>query len=345
MSLRTPTIALAAFAAGVLLTLAWQREARHPAPSVNGPPAVAAASATAAPASASTTASDADTGETDAWPEDAPTPEQVIYAQPGLLDEALASLGPRVPGKPNLYLVAFAGDGAEDVFRNEAEYAARLFVRRFGSTAHALVLENHPATLERQPLASWSNLEAALDGLARTMDPAQDILVLYLTSHGSEDHTLLVDLDPLPLDQLDADGLAGMLRKRPFRWKVVVVNACYSGGFIPALRGPGTLVLTAARVDRSSFGCGSDADVTYFGRAWLIDALNRSNDFIAAFHQAQAEIAGWERQQNLTPSEPQIAIGAGIADQLAQWRRAAANGAPLPFAPAPLRMTRAGASR
>src|SRR6185437_8748763 len=57
-------------------------------------------------------------------------------------------------------------DGSEDVFRNEAEYAARMFRQRFGASAHALVLENNPASLATHPLASWSNLEGALDGLA-----------------------------------------------------------------------------------------------------------------------------------------------------------------------------------
>jgi Peptidase C13 family len=239
-----------------------------------------------------------------------------------------------VPGEPNLYLLAFAGDGGEDVFHNEAEYAATLFTRHFGPSAHALVLENHPATLGTRPLATWSNLEAALDGLAHVMKPEQDILLLYLTTHGSEDHSLLVDMDPLPLDQIGAVDLGGILKARPFKWKVVVVNACYSGGFVPPLHSAGTLVLTAARSDRSSFGCGSDADATYFGRAWLIDALNRTPDFVVAFRQASAEIAGWERRDHLLPSEPQIDVGTGITEQLARWREGVRPGPPVPFAPA-----------
>jgi hypothetical protein len=188
--------------------------------------------------------------------------------------------------------------------------------------------------LTTRPLASWSNLETALEGLGKVMQPDQDILLLYLTSHGSEDHRLLVDMDPLPLDQLGASDLAGILSMHPFKWKVVVVNACYSGGFVPPLRGPGTLVLTAARSDRSSFGCGSDSDITYFGKAWLVDALNRTPDFIEAFKQASGEISQWEQKDKLTPSEPQIDIGSGIAGQLALWRKGVAPGPTLPFKPA-----------
>jgi hypothetical protein len=194
-----------------------------------------------------------------------------------------------------------------------------------------LVLENNPNSLEKRPLASWSNLESALDGLADVMKPDEDILLVYMTSHGDEDHNLLVDMDPLPLDQIGASDLADILKKRPFKWKVVVVNACYSGGFVPTLHGDGTLVITAARADRSSFGCGSDSDITYFGRAWLVDALNRTPDFMEAFKQASGEIAQWEQKDKLTPSEPQMDVGSGIANQLALWRKHVTPGPSLVF--------------
>ena len=331
--MRTILTALLAFAAGVLLMLLLTGHAALP--SIANPPAPSApatAASSSAPDEASSTEVSADSG--DNWPNAGPTPEQVLYAQPQMIHDALTQLTPRVTGKPNLYLLAFAGDGGEDVFRNEAEYAAQLFGKRFGATAHSLVLENNPTSLASHPLASWSNLDAALDGLTKVMLPDQDILLLYVTSHGGEDHTLLVDMDPLPLDQIGAGDLADILAKHPFKWKVVVVNACYSGGFVPPLRGPGTLVLTAARTDRSSFGCGSDSDITYFGKAWLVDALNRTPDFVDAFKQASGEISQWETQGKLTPSEPQIDSGSGIDNQLALWRKGLTPGPAVAFKPA-----------
>lgn len=328
--MRTLIIALLAFATGTALTATVLRTPAAPITAQT----LASAPSTPPPAAADT---DPATGTgllpADGWPGNAPSPEQVMYAQSRLMQHALDALSPRVPGVPNLYLVSFAGDGGEDVFRNEAEYAATLFRHRYGARAHTLVLENNPATLDSRPLASWSNLETALTGVARVMDPQQDILMLYLTSHGDPEHTLLVDMDPLPLDQIGAPDLAGILAEHPFKWKVVVVNACYSGGFVPPLQGEGTLVITAARSDRSSFGCGNDSAATYFGRAWLVDALNRTADPIAAFRQAHSEVARWERQDRLTPSEPQISIGKGISDQLARWRHGDPIGPPVPFRP------------
>ncbi|WP_430390417.1 C13 family peptidase [Dyella sp. 20L07] len=331
--MRTALTALLAFAAGVLLMLGLA----HRAPTATEPAATTShlgSTSTTAPAPASTAGNDEDSAASDNWPDQAPSPEQVIYAQPDMVHKALAALGPRVAGRPNLYVLAFGGDGGEDVFRNEAEYAANMFPKRFGPSTHVMVLENNPAALEQRPLASWSNLESSLDGLADVMKPDEDILLIYLTTHGDEDHNLLVDMDPLPLDQIGASDLADILSKRPFKWKVVVVNACYSGGFVPELRGAGTLVITAARADRSSFGCGSDSDLTYFGHAWLVDAMNRTPDFIEAYRQAAGEIAQWEQKDKLTPSEPQMDIGPGIANQLALWRQHITPGPAVTFKPA-----------
>jgi hypothetical protein len=92
-----------------------------------------------------------------------------MYAQAKRMDEAISKLTPRVPGKVNLYLVAFAGDGSENVFRNEVEYVEKQFAERFDAGGHTLVLINNPATLTQRPLASLSNLETAIDAVAAKM--------------------------------------------------------------------------------------------------------------------------------------------------------------------------------
>ncbi|SDF46239.1 C13 family peptidase [Dyella sp. 333MFSha] len=351
---RTAICVLAAFAVGVLGTVGVLRFGPAPvttrtvaAVSARGvAPAPVATTAgparpasTSAPATATATATANDDTDDDqpveldasAWPDDAPTPEQVFSAQPDRVRASLARLAKRRPGKTNVYAIAFAGDGSEDVFRNEAEYLDRLMTKRFASPGHTLVLENNPATLSTYPLASWTNLEAALTGLSKVMDPKEDVLLLYVATHGGSDHSLLVDMDPIPLDQLDVDDLADIFARHPFRWKVVVVNACYSGGFVPKLRGEGTLVMTSARTDRTSFGCGADSDITYFGRAWLTDGLNATSDFVEAFGKAKTEIAAWEKKDSLEASEPQIDVGEGIEEKLAAWRKGLKAGPVVPF--------------
>lgn len=261
--------------------------------------------------------------------------EKLMYDQSARLDAALANLQPQTPGRVDLYVLAFAGDAQEDVFRNEAEYVARLFPQRFGAAGRTLVLENNLASINTRPLATWTNLRRALDAIAKTMDPAEDILLLYLTSHGSEDHQLLVDLDPLPLNQIEPIDLADALKTSPrLRWKVIVVNACYSGGFIDALRDDSTMVMTSARADRTSFGCGVDSDITYFGKAFLADALNHTTSFRDAFERARRSIAEWETDDGEEHSEPQLATSAAIEAKLSAWQRGLAPGPAVPFAPA-----------
>ena len=261
--------------------------------------------------------------------------EQVIYNQPALLDAAVAKLKPQTPGVVDLYVVAFAGDAEENVFRNEVEYAEKLFAQRFNAEGRVLVLENSAETVTTQPLATLTNLTWALDDIAKKMDPAEDILLLYVTTHGSHDHELLVDLDPLPLDQIEPDDLADALKTRPgIRWKVLVVNACYSGGFIDALHDDSTLVITSARADRTSFGCGADSDITYFGKAFLTEALNKTTSIPEAFQQAKKSIAEWESADKDEPSEPQIASTHSIEAKLQEWQRKLNPGPPVPFAPA-----------
>jgi hypothetical protein len=274
--------------------------------------------------------------------------EQAMYAQPALLDAALAKLAPQTPGIPDLYVVAFAGDAQEDVFRNEAEYVEELFSKRFGANGHVVVLENNVQTVTTRALANWTNLHRTLQAIAGRMDPAEDILLLYLSTHGSEDHQLLVDLDPLPLNQIGPDDIVDALKTRPaMRWKVIVVNACYSGGFVDALRDDSTMVMTSARADRTSFGCGADSDITYFGKAFLAEALNRTTSLREAFDLARDSVDEWETAdadrsegKTIEHSEPQIASSRSIEAKLSDWQGMLRAGPAVPFKPASEQSTR-----
>lgn len=334
MSLRRMLLTFVlAFALGIMTTVfLLQHDREAPATAVAEPPSTAAPSQQKPDADAPPAAPNDDTDDDTAeWPEDAGTPEQVLYAQAQMMDDAVARLEARAPGRPNLYLIAFAGDGGENVFRNEAEYVEKLFNERFGTLGHAIVLINNPATLTRYPIASLSNLQSAVDAIAEKMDPEQDVLFLLLTSHGSRDHELHVALDPLPLDQIDPDDVADLFTDTKIRNKVVVISACYSGGFIDALRGPSTMVITAARADRSSFGCGTQSAITDFGRAFFVNGLNDNDNFPGAFAEARRLIEQWETRAGQEHSEPQLASTPQIEGRLRAWRDAIHPGPPVPF--------------
>jgi len=267
------------------------------------------------------------------WPDNVGSPEQVIYAQSRRMQDAIDRLAPRTPGKSNLYLIAFAGDGEENVFRNEVEYVEKLFSRRFDAKGHVLTLINNPDTIGRYPIASMSNLEIAVDALGKKLDPNEDVLMVFITTHGSRTHELYVSLDPLPLDQIVPDDLADLFADSPIKYRVFVISACYAGGFVDALKNNDTMVIAAARADRTSFGCGTASDITDFGRAFFVDALNRTASFTEAFKDAGKEIDAWETRDQQTHSLPQIATTAAIESKLRTWREGFRLGQPVPFQP------------
>ena len=103
-----------------------------------------------------------------------------------------------------------------------------------------------------------------------------------------------------------ADELAAVLAPLKNRDKIIVISSCYSGGFIPALKDERTLVMTASRADRVSFGCSEQANFTYFGDALFAQALNQTDDLEHAFKLASATVAERELADSFEASEPQI---------------------------------------
>jgi len=246
--------------------------------------------------------------------------EEIFPRQAPLLDRALAALEPQTPGRPDLYFVAFGPYGDQDVFLKESLYSSGLFERRFGTHGRTLTLVNNEQKIGELPLATVTNLDQALKRLGAQMDPAEDILFLFLTSHGSRDGTLSVSLGDLSFKPLTAPVLASVLAGSGIQWKVLVVSGCYSGTFLEALKDDHTLVISAARADRTSFGCSDGAEFTYFGRAFFEQALNRTASFSEAFDIASQLVAEWETKEKRERSEPQMVAGPLIEAQLARWR-------------------------
>ena len=252
---------------------------------------------------------------------------EVFAAQERLVQRELDAIAPGERGSPHLYFVAYGPYGAQKVFLREARYAETLFDNRFGTLGRSLILANDGSALDELPWATTENLERALNRLGKQMIAGQDIVFLYLTSHGSTDGDLAAQLDDkLQLPQLTPENLAHLLDESGIVWRVIVVSSCYSGNFIPALKNEHTLVITAASADRASFGCTDDADFTYFGRALLEQALNRTDSFVDAFAMARIAIDKRETQEHQEHSEPQISSNPAIEARLAQWQKSLQRG-------------------
>lgn len=254
-------------------------------------------------------------GVADATPPEPIDVERTFYVQPAMVESGLDRIERGRPGVADLYFLGFASYGSQDVFMKEVRLANNLFDQRFDTAGRSLALVNNRQTIDSLPLANVSNLRLALNGLAERMDRDEDILFLFLTSHGSKDY-LATDFWPLQHNDLSAAELRAMLDEAGVGWRVIVVSACYSGSFIDELRSDRTLIITASREDRNSFGCSNEAEMTYFGRALIDEALRSTRSFISAYALAAKQIASQEEAEGLTPSEPQISIGGKITTKL-----------------------------
>ena len=235
--------------------------------------------------------------------------ETGILAQGSLLDKALAGVPTSTPAV-ELFSLVVGGDGKQSVFLREADYVSNLLASRFGAFGQ-ITLVNHRDHLIDRPMATRETITRAVQTLAQRTGP-EDLVFIYLTSHGTQEHELVLDQPRLELADLPADELATALAPLKNRDKVVVISACYSGGFIPALKDEKTLIMTASRADRVSFGCSEEADFTYFGDALFAKALVETDDLQQAFNDAKRFVVEREAAESYEASEPQIWAPKGV---------------------------------
>ncbi|HZX33073.1 MAG TPA: C13 family peptidase [Rhodocyclaceae bacterium] len=264
--------------------------------------------------------------------------ERALYTEADQLNRALRKLKPSSGEAINMYLLAIAGDGTQEVFRREVDFVRAQFEAKFATRGRTVALVNSRNTIGSNPLATVTSIRKAVSAIAAKMDKERDILFLYLTSHGSKEGTISLDLEGMRFPDLSAKELASLLKESGIRWKVVVISACYAGSFIEPLKDSGTLLITAARADRRSFGCADENDFTYFGRAFFKESLPATDSFENAFAKASRLIKGWEDRDNpdetaaaTEPKEekepaadrhslPQIEAPEAIRDHLKLWR-------------------------
>jgi hypothetical protein len=201
--------------------------------------------------------------------------------------------------------------GAQSVFDSEAKGAADI-------VAHQL-----DATKKRGDV-TIASIENELRTAAGQMDHENDLLVLILTSHGSQ-AGVAVQAGRRE-ETLSPAALAGMLGRTGIQHRIVVISACYSGVFVRPLANDDTLVITAADFDHSSFGCQDKVKWTYFGDAFFNTALRHTADLRSAFATARKLISVREKHEGLVPSSPQIAGGKNIDIVLAERRSPTTTG-------------------
>jgi hypothetical protein len=206
--------------------------------------------------------------------------------------------------------VVVAGDdqGAHDgaptrAFDNARRDLAAALERRGFPPANIAQFSLHPE-LYPADHAARTDLAPVANRLRELAAHAPEGCLVYFTSHGSPEG-VVVDNRIVP-PALMAAMIRGACGSRP---TAVIVSACFSGVFLPALSRPNAFVFTAARRDRSSFGCGESDRYPFFDGC-VIEALPLARDFIDLAERVKRCVAAREDSEGMRPrSQPQLFVG------------------------------------
>lgn len=227
------------------------------------------------------------------------------------LAHALDAVQPQRPGTVDAYVVAVALD-SDPVFAREAREAGRVLARRYDAAGRTIVLAGADGRGgEALPTGTPQALAAALARVAEVMG-REDVLVLYTTSHGAP-WGIVYDEGDQGFGAIGPKRLRAMLDTLGIGNRVLLISACFSGAFVPELQSSTTVMVTASSADRTSFGCQSDNDWTFFGDALINHALRGATPLGEAATQARAQIGRCEAQGKITPSKPQTSVGRDTA--------------------------------
>jgi len=132
--------------------------------------------------------------------------------------------------------------------------------------------------------------------------------LVYLTSHGAPEGAVLGE------DILPPSLLAAMIDDAcPARPAIVVVSACFSGVFVKPLQREDRMILTAARPDRTSFGCSAEERFTYFDDC-LFQSWPKAQTWAALFRGTETCVRAKETELGVVHSEPQAFFGSQVAN-------------------------------
>jgi hypothetical protein len=206
--------------------------------------------------------------------------------------------------------VLVAGDTAQPVFDNAIRAVATWLGEQgvVESDIHRLSAKAAP----HDPRVEPATLSRVLDRIASLQSRPGDRCFVFITSHGAEGESGGVYLsrsDELLSPAALARALAQGCRDVP---TVVIVSSCYSGSFARgAMTAPNRIVLTAARADRSSFGCAADRTYTDYD-ACLLGTLAHATNWRAVFGEIRDCVSRREKQLGERASLPQASFGAAV---------------------------------
>jgi hypothetical protein len=205
--------------------------------------------------------------------------------------------------------VLVAGDRSAPAFDHATEaMRARLIARH---VAPADIQRLSAAPVARDEVRS-STLGHVLSAIARMHPAPGQGCFVFMTSHGAYKGGLVLVpsrdyLTPAALDNALTAGCGNAPT-------VAIVSGCFSGTFTkPPMARANRIVLTAAREDRPSFGCGADFEYTVYDRC-LLEAMDLGGTWPDAYARIQTCVTGQEHEMGFRASEPRAWFGAAVRE-------------------------------
>lgn len=253
--------------------------------------------------------------------------QALFESQTQLLSTQLAQLQDQRPNQADVYALIYAPYAPEDVFLKESRMVAQVLSERYNSEGRIVSLVNNAQTTQTHAWASPENLQRSLKTIAAKMNAEEDVLLIYLTSHGAKNFKLASSHWPLATDDLSPQQLAAMLDQAGIKHRIIGVSACYSGGWIEPLKTDHSLIMTAADANHTSYGCGMRSELTFFGRAVFSEGLRATASVEEAFARAIPVIKKREEEAGKDDgfSNPQIYVGESIKPLLRKLEQQSAQ--------------------
>jgi peptidase C13-like protein len=200
------------------------------------------------------------------------------------------------------------GDDSIDAFDNARKTLKSEFLQMGVIPDNIKELSMNPLERKRGSVPSSAvNLAGALRELSIG---DRDACLIHMTSHGSPQGFYLRNAPPITPQILNRI-LDLSCSDKP---TVVLISACYSGIFVgPAMQKKNRIILTAARQDRTSFGCSAENQYTYWDSC-LIDSLPTTESWKSLYGSIERCVQTKESQGHFKPSFPQAYFGEQVSD-------------------------------
>ena len=239
--------------------------------------------------------------------------DDLLAKQLVVVEQALAKLP---QGERTVLYIGSAQHSQSLAFQGDVLLAQKQ-LKAINPKLQSIILSNEIQTSQLiYPFATLHTLTQTFDRVAELSKKYPLKVVVLISTHGNVD-VLSSTVANESYTHIQSKHLQPWLDALGNTPTAVILSACYSGSFLPALSrldNGQRLVLTAAAANRNSFGCAYQSENTHFIGALFGPEFDPGKTWQHNFDAAKLTIEKKEIALGLAPaSNPQSSIPAGLA--------------------------------